>query len=425
MGRARRARRIAATAAYGGGGAAAAVGALGALGYAIIRTEAAIARKIVGRPFDGAPDDDGVYGHGVGEPIELVMLGDSSAAGMGADSRYQTVGAIISTGVSALTGRPVRLTNEAVIGAESGDLEVQLANALDRVPDPDAVVIMVGANDVTHRIERSAAVRHLEQVVRRLRAIPCEVIVGTCPDLGTIEPVPQPLRLLMRRWSRDLAAAQTVAVVEGGGRTVSLGDLLGAEFSARPHVMFSQDRFHPSPAGYARAAAALLPTVCAALGIWALDSHHRPAMDSQDRPPEPQRGEGFGPVAVAAGQAVREPGTEVSAMEIAGQVRGPRGRWAVLRRRRRSPIPPTEEAREPADAGRAQSSGRSRAGSGGVDSESASGRSLDGMSRSDVASTRTGPTHTEPAETSAAGTGAADVSGAEGKGTSQPRPDEA
>lgn len=331
MGRARRARRIAAAAAYGGGGAAAAAGALGALGYGVIKAEAAIARKIVGRPFDGAPDDNGTYGHGVGDPIELVMLGDSSAAGMGADSRYQTVGAIIAGGVSAFTGRTVRLTNEAVIGAESSGLDVQLANALDKVPRPDAAVIMIGANDVTHRIERSTAVRHLEQVVQRLRILPCEVVVGTCPDLGTIEPVPQPLRLIMRRWSRDLAAAQTVAVVEAGGRTVSLGDLLGPEFSASPHVMFSQDRFHPSPAGYARAAAALLPTVCAALGVWTLDS--------QDRPPEPRRGEGFGPVAVAAGQAVREPGAEVSATEIAGQMRGPRGRWAVLRRRRHSPLP--------------------------------------------------------------------------------------
>ena len=39
-------------------------------------------------------------------------------------------------------------------------------------------------------------------------------------------------RLLARKWSRDLAAAQTVAVVEAGGRTVSLGDLLGPEFAA-------------------------------------------------------------------------------------------------------------------------------------------------------------------------------------------------
>ena len=81
--------------------------------------------------------------------------------------------------------------------------------------------------------------------------------------------------------------------------------------------MFSKDRFHPSAAGYARAAAALLPSVCAALGVW--------GADTSDRAPEARRGEGVGPVAVAAGHAVKEPGTEVAPTQIAGQSRGPRG----------------------------------------------------------------------------------------------------
>jgi len=197
------------------------------------------------------------------------------------------------------------------------------------------VLIMVGANDVTHRIERSAAVRQLEQTVRRIRALGSEVVVGTCPDLGTIAPIRQPLRSLMKRWSRDLAAAQTVAVVEAGGRTVSLADLIGPEFAESPHEMFSKDRFHPSAAGYARAAAALLPSVCAALGVW--------GADTADRAPEPRRGEGVEPVAVAAGHAVKEPGTEVSPTEMAGQPRGPRGRWAVTLRRRRDDVPPASD----------------------------------------------------------------------------------
>jgi lysophospholipase L1-like esterase len=332
MGRARRARRIAATAAYGGGGLAAGIGTLGALGYGLLKAEAIIARRVVGQPFEGAPDDNGVYGAGSGDPVELVVLGDSSAAGMGCDTRYQTVGAIIANGVSALMGRPVRLTNTAVIGAESSGLELQLANALDQVPRPHVAVIMIGANDVTHRIDKSVAVRHLGDAVRRLRALGAEVVVGTCPDLGTIEPIPQPLRLIGRRWSRDMAAAQTVAVVEAGGRTVSLGDLLGPEFAERPQEMFSADRFHPSPAGYARAAAALLPSVYAALGVWTRGS-------AEERPLDTRRGEGVGPVAVAATHAVRDPGTEVSGTDVAGQSGGRRGRWAVLLRRQHDVVP--------------------------------------------------------------------------------------
>jgi lysophospholipase L1-like esterase len=341
MGRARHARKIAATAAYGGGGLAAGIGAVGALGYGLLKVEAQMARRIVGQPFEGAPDDNGTYGSGAGEPVELVVLGDSSAAGMGADNRYQTVGAIVANGVSALTGRPVHLVNTAVIGAESSGLELQLANALDQVSRPHVAIIMVGANDVTHRIDKSVAVRHLGDTVRRLRALGTEVVVGTCPDLGTIQPIPQPLRLIGRRWSRDMAAAQTVAVVEAGGRTVSLGDLLGPEFAERPHEMFSADRFHPSPAGYARAAAALLPSVYAALGVWQ-------GQLGEERVPDTRLGEGVGPVAVAAKYAVADPGNDARATEIAGQSRGPRGRWAMLLRRPRNPLPPGgDESLEP------------------------------------------------------------------------------
>ena len=86
MGRARRARKIAATAAYGGGGLAAVGAALGAAGWGVIKAEAALARRVIGTPFDDSPDDGGIYGSGRGEPYDVVVLGDSSAAGMGADA---------------------------------------------------------------------------------------------------------------------------------------------------------------------------------------------------------------------------------------------------------------------------------------------------------------------------------------------------
>ena len=339
MGRARRARRIAQTAAYGGGFGIAGIGVLGVVGYGLIKAEALLARKAVGIIEEAAPEDDGVYGAAPGPPLELLVLGDSSAAGLGAEVGRQTIGAILATGVSAFAGRRVRLTNVAVVGAVSGDLGVQVANALDAVPQPDAAVILIGTNDITHRIDKSIAVRHLEASVRRLHDAGAEVVVGTCPDLGALQPVAQPLRTLARRWSRDLAAAQTVAVVTAGGRTVSLGDILGPEFEQRPHEMFSHDRFHPSPAGYARAAAVLLPTLCSAMDLFDED-----VVLGLDR----SRGERVTPVSRAATSAVRDPGTEVSPTRVGGQSRGPLGRWAVVLAPGPPPVPCS--GRRPADA---------------------------------------------------------------------------
>ena len=49
---------------------------------------------------------------------------------------------------------------------------------------------------------------------------------------------------------------------------VPLADLLSPEFLQAPEVLFSDDMFHPSAAGYALAAKQLLPALCNALGEW-------------------------------------------------------------------------------------------------------------------------------------------------------------
>jgi hypothetical protein len=112
------------------------------------------------------------------------------------------------------------------------------------------------------------------------------------------------LRWLARKWSRDLAAAQTVEVVGAGGRTVSIGNLLGPIFEADPVRMFSSDHFHPSAEGYARAAAVVLPTLLALLG-----EDDRPAAAAVD----------VGSLEEAAQEAVRAAGTEVSSTRAGGR----------------------------------------------------------------------------------------------------------
>ncbi|NKY13940.1 SGNH/GDSL hydrolase family protein [Streptomyces somaliensis DSM 40738] len=322
------ARRIAVGAAYGGGGA----GLLGVAAAGLLLAEVRLARRSVGGGAPLPPTADGLYGRGFdGDPLRLAVLGDSTAAGQGVRRVGQTPGALLASGLAQVAERSVELRNVALPGARSDDLERQVALLLaDPERAPDACVIMIGANDVTHRVPLTQSVRHLSEAVRRLRDAGAEVVVGTCPDLGTIEPVYQPLRWLARRLSRQLAAAQTIAVVERGGRTVSLGDLLGPEFAANPREMFGADNYHPSAEGYATAAMAVLPTVCAALGAW----------PGPERP-EADRGEGVLPVAVAAAEAAEEAGTEVS---------GARAPWALLRHRRRRR--PTEcAAPEPPAAG--------------------------------------------------------------------------
>lgn len=329
-----RARTLLTGAVVGGGAGLAGLGTAGLVSYGLLKVEARMARRTIGKPFDASPDDSAIFGTGLGDPIELLVLGDSLAAGLGADNRFQTLGGAIATGVAALTGRPARLTNVAEVGAESSWLEGQVTRALDAVPHADVAIISIGGNDATHRVPTETSVGHLSRAVRRLRESGAEVVVATCPDLGTITPLPQPLKTFTKHWSRALAEAQTVAVVEAGGRTVSLGDLLRRDFIAEPEAMFSIDQFHPSPVGYARAASVILPTVCAALGLWAGEA---------SRGPDRLRGERVGSLAQAAHQAVRTPGAEVSSADTTGR----RGRALLLRRRRPDGPPEHDDADEP------------------------------------------------------------------------------
>lgn len=262
-----RARLLAvATVAVAGAAGAAAGAHFGA--RELLHRQAERARSVIGKPLgEVAPYADKVwkskYG---GRPIELVMVGDSMAAGLGADRPKETLGARLAKALGKHQQRPVRLTTAAVVGSESSALRAQL----DALPDdyrPDVAVLIVGGNDVTHRVPIAESVKNLEEAIARLQERGAAVVVGTCPDLGMLRPVPQPLRALGSRLSRSLAAAQAEAAVRSGAHAVSLVTVVGPFFITNPDEMFSLDRFHPSALGYKRTAQALLPSVQAALGI--------------------------------------------------------------------------------------------------------------------------------------------------------------
>ena len=338
MGNAVAARKLATAAAYGGGG----LSLLGAGLYGVLAAEAKLARRTIGNPSEEPPPDaTGWYGRGrPGPAIKVALLGDSSAAGYGVERVEDTPGAALGSGLAKRANRRVYVREFAVVGAQSSDLGRQVEKAIPI--EPDVAVILIGANDVTHTVRPSASVRRLTRAVVRLQQAGVSVLVGTCPDLGTIRPIAPPLRQVARLWSRKLATDQAIAVVEAGGRTVSLGSVLGPEFDAAPALLFGPDRFHPSANGYASLAAVLLPSMMAALGL----------IPEEEATPEALRGEGVLPIAAAAAEASKTPGTELGGAEVEGARRGVRGLWVELRHRRRGPrteseAPDAEEAADP------------------------------------------------------------------------------
>ncbi len=310
-------RKIAATALLGSGAAAMSAVALSVLGLLV---EVKVARHAIGTSDARPPLPDTIFGDDdvAGEPISCLILGDSAAVGYGMTTLDATPPAMVGIGLAHLLDHPVRVTSVAVVGAQTSDLDKQITLGLDA--KPQIALIVVGTNDVTHRVSPSHSARILGAAVRRLKAEGCEVVVGTCPDLGTVQPLPQPLRKVARAWSRKLAAKQAVATLDAGGRAVSLGGLLGPVFASRADVMFGQDHFHPSETGYAHMVSVVIPTLAAALRDKNIDATYAAEVPAAEPPRD------LLPLHQAATKAAQHAGTEL--------VRT--GRWATLRRRRRS-----------------------------------------------------------------------------------------
>ncbi len=262
--------------------ALATVGALASTGTAYLGArnllvgQATQARTVIPKSWEIPPRADGVYTRGGGPvqrwqrgmPVDLhlMIFGDSTATGYGCSSAEEVPGVLIARGLAERTGKRIRLSTKAIVGATSKGVCGQVDAMFVAGPPPDAAVLMLGANDITALNGISQSARRLASAVRKLHARGAVVVVGTCPDLGLISAIPQPLRSLAHSRGVQLARAQAGALRAAGGVPVPLAQLLGPEFRAKPELMFSADRFHPSPAAYALAAEQLLRVLCDELG---------------------------------------------------------------------------------------------------------------------------------------------------------------
>ncbi|GAJ84507.1 hypothetical protein NBRGN_075_00100 [Nocardia brasiliensis NBRC 14402] len=244
--------------------------------YRLLTAQAGTARGVIGRDTSKPPEADGIYTAGCLAPepwragrqadLHLMIFGDSTAAGVGCRVADEVPGVRLARGLAQATQQRIRLSTKAISGATSKGLSGQVDAMFVAGPPPDAAVILIGANDITKKHSVRASARRLAAAVARLSRADAVVVVGTCPNLGTVTAIPQPLRTVVHNWSLRLARAQTVATTVAGGVPVPMGYLLAPEFRAQPELLFAEDGFHPSAAGYELAAAQLLPVLLEVLG---------------------------------------------------------------------------------------------------------------------------------------------------------------
>ena len=193
-------------------------------------------------------------------PLRLALLGDSLAYGSGAAGPGDALGPRLA---AALTdaGYDVDLHVLAVPGAVSRDLPAQVRRAAPL--DVDLAVVVVGANDLARLVPPAQAAAALAGALTALRAAGTDVVVVPAPDMSTVPWVPPALRPLVQSASALLQREQAAVARSAGAQVAAVPGAVTAAFGTDP-ALFSADRFHPSSAGYAHIAQALVPHVVGA-----------------------------------------------------------------------------------------------------------------------------------------------------------------
>ena len=228
----------------------------------VVQAIAASRREYVAA--ESAPDVSGFFGDPADPPLHLMMLGDSTAAGIGVSSAEETVGGHLAR-LAAAGHHYVQLSGVAVSGSRVGDLGPQVSRAL--LAKPDVAVVLIGANDATHGTSPRRIRPALVGAIRRLHSAGVPVVLGTCPDLGAARAIARPLRDLIAAYGRLVAEVEADAASQEGAVVIDLAATTGPVFRAEPQATLSSDAFHPSGAGYDLWARALLPGLRQAVTI--------------------------------------------------------------------------------------------------------------------------------------------------------------
>lgn len=195
-----------------------------------------------------------------GRPVCIVVLGDSLAFGTGASAPRNAF--IFRAYLRVRAQHPgSRIDNDAIGGSTAADVLRLQAPRLAHAR-ADVVVICVGGNDVVHRVAADSFARTYANLVARVRALQPHAAIVCCgvPDVGLSPLFTGADHDAVTRLSRQNDTAIRAVARRAGAAFV---DLYATTLRQHGDVnrFLSEDRFHPSDAGYAQLADALAPAL--------------------------------------------------------------------------------------------------------------------------------------------------------------------
>ncbi|MEJ8563055.1 SGNH/GDSL hydrolase family protein [Yoonia sp. GPGPB17] len=181
---------------------------------------------------------------GSGPPLRLLVIGDSSALGIG-----------VTTQADALLGQLTeRLQAHATVTydlvAKTGAKTADVLGWIDELPGPkyDVIVTALGVNDVTKGVSLRRWLQQQASLIDQLssRFDSPKIIISGLPPIGQFPLLPHPLRWVLgrqaARFDRHLHAL-----------AAARSDCVALQFNMGLNAAnMSEDGFHPGPTVYAR-----------------------------------------------------------------------------------------------------------------------------------------------------------------------------
>ena len=182
---------------------------------------------------------------GAGALFRLLVLGESTVAGVGAPVQEQALAAQLARVLATRTGRTVQWRAVGKNGVTAATIHALLVRRLQPEPQ-DAVVVVLGVNDTLALRSPGRWTSDLRRLIAAVREKtgPAPVFLAAVPPMGEFPALPAPLRTVLGVRARvlDQAAARLAR---------QLPDVHHVPLPGRfEQDFFCHDGLHPSPAGY-------------------------------------------------------------------------------------------------------------------------------------------------------------------------------
>jgi lysophospholipase L1-like esterase len=197
---------------------------------------------------EAAGERSGVVGEAQNQtPYCLLVVGDSSAAGVGAPTQSEALACQTASALAQQLQRPVSWQLLAQSGVNTVQAHALFAKSITQ--PADAVLFGLGVNDATAQVSAPRFIEHsaaLWQAVQAKTGARIAVFSGL-PPVHLFPALPQPLRLYLGAWAQWLDQGLQRWTQHNGFIYCPIADTLGNASVAD----MASDGYHPGPKIYA------------------------------------------------------------------------------------------------------------------------------------------------------------------------------